>query len=133
MDCTYEPSTASTLRERNSLRERATPPRLATAAGGRPSCAAGARRSAASARARAGEGLSNGPYRGAPVCDDVSVVFEVRPAGVRVSASPRGEVRWRSDAYQGHAARGRITEFSARSRSRLRSAAFDLGEFHQPE
>lgn len=42
-------------------------------------------------------------------------------------------MQFRSEAYRGHAARGRITEFSARSRARLRSAAFDLGEFHAPD
>ncbi|MCA1791845.1 MAG: hypothetical protein LC667_18950, partial [Thioalkalivibrio sp.] len=60
-------------------------------------------------------------------------MFEVRPAGIRAQFSPVGGVRWRSDAYRGHATRGRITEFSPRSRSRLRLAAFDLGEFHQPD
>lgn len=86
----------------------------------------------AQAGAGGGAGLSNGPYRAATV-PDVHFRAEVRPAGVRFQVSPTAETRWRSDAYRGNSTRGRVREFSARSRSRLRAAALDLGEFYDPD
>lgn len=78
------------------------------------------------------QGLSNGPYLAAPV-PHARFGVEIRPAGVRFRASPVGELRWKSDAYRHETSRGRISEFSPRSRTRLRAAALDLGEFHSPD
>jgi len=77
-------------------------------------------------------GLSNQPYLAAPV-RDVRFRAEVRPSGVRFQAIPGRGVQWQSDAYRGDSIRGKVREFSPRSRSRLRVAAFDLSEFYAPD
>lgn len=93
----------------------------------------GRARSSLCARPMSGaKGLSNGPYWAAPV-QHARGRFEVRPSGVRFTVDPSPEVRWKSDAYRAESVRGRVTEFSERSRSRLRSAALDLGEYYSPD